>query len=165
MNCNWGIQVGAGELRRSASGSETRWQRSRMGEGMRDLPRVGEEFAGYRLGPRLGRGGMSVVYQAENWRLGNVVALKILAPELANDDQFRTRFLQESRIAASLNHPNVVPVTDFGACDGLLYIAMRYVAGIDLGRMIAERGRLEPGTAVHLLSQGALALDAAHRRG
>ena len=132
---------------------------------MRDLPRVGEEFAGYRLGPRLGRGGMSVVYQAENWRLGNVVALKILAPELANDDQFRTRFLQESRIAASLNHPNVVPVTDFGACDGLLYLAMRYVAGIDLGRMITERGRLEPGTAVHLLSQGALALDAAHRRG
>jgi len=132
---------------------------------MRDLPRVGEEFAGYRLGPRLGRGGMSVVYQAENWRLGNVVALKILAPELANDDQFRTRFLQESRVAASLNHPNVVPVTDFGACDGLLYLAMRYVAGIDLGRMIAERGRLDPGTAVHLLSQGALALDAAHRRG
>jgi hypothetical protein len=132
---------------------------------MPDLPRVGEEFAGYRLGPRLGWGGMSVVFQAENWRLGNVVALKILAPDLANDDTFRTRFLQESRIAASLNHPNVVPISDYGASDGLLYIAMRYVAGTDLRQMIADRGALDPDTAVHLLSQAALALDAAHRRG
>jgi len=132
---------------------------------MPDLPRVGEEFAGYRLGPRLGWGGMSVVFQAENWRLGNVVALKILAPDLANDDTFRTRFLQESRIAASLNHPHVVPISDYGASGGLLYIAMRYVAGTDLRQMIADRGSLDPGTAVHLLSQAALALDAAHRRG
>lgn len=132
---------------------------------MPDLPRVGEEFGNYRLGQRLGRGGMSVVYQAENWRLGNVVALKILAPDLANDDIFRTRFLQESRIAAGFNHPHVVPITDSGAYDGLLYIAMRYVAGTDLRQMIAEQHRLDPGTAVHLLSQAALALDAAHRRG
>jgi serine/threonine-protein kinase len=132
---------------------------------MPDLPRVGEEFGNYRLGQRLGRGGMSVVYEAENWRLGNVVALKILAPDLANDDIFRTRFLQESRIAAGFNHPHVVPIIDSGAYDGLLYIAMRYVAGTDLRQMIAEQGRLAPGTAVHLLSQAALALDAAHRRG
>jgi len=132
---------------------------------MPDLPRVGEEFGNYRLGQRLGRGGMSVVFEAENWRLGNVVALKILAPDLANDDNFRTRFLQESRIAAGFNHPHVVPIIDSGAYDGLLYIAMRYVAGTDLKQMIAERGRLDPGTAVHLLSQAALALDAAHRRG
>ena len=132
---------------------------------MPDLPRVGEEFGNYRLGQRLGRGGMSVVYQAENWRLGNVVALKILAPDLANDDDFRTRFLRESRIAAGFNHPHVVPIIDSGAYDGLLYIAMRYVAGTDLRQMIAERRRLDPGTAVHLLSQAALALDAAHRRG
>ena len=132
---------------------------------MPDLPRVGEEFGNYRLGQRLGRGGMSVVYQAANWRLGNVVALKILAPDLANDDIFRTRFLQESRIAAGFNHPHVVPVIDSGAYDGLLYIAMRYVAGTDLRQMIAEQRRLDPGTAVHLLSQAALALDAAHRRG
>jgi serine/threonine-protein kinase len=131
---------------------------------MPDLPRVGEEFGNYRLGQRLGRGGMSVVYQAENWRLGNVVALKILAPDLANDDVFRTRFLQESRIAAGFNHPHVVPVIDSGAYDGLLYIAMRYVAGTDLRQMIADQ-RLDPGAAVHLLSQAALALDAAHRRG
>src|SRR6201992_2064605 len=131
---------------------------------MPDLPRIGEEFAGYWLRSRLGNGGMSVVFEAENWRLGNVVALKIIAPELANDDTFRTRFLQESRIAAQLNHPHVVPIMDSGASEGLLWIAMRYVAGHDIGRMIAERGRLEPGIAVHLLSQAALALDAAHRR-
>ncbi len=141
-------------------------QRLRMGEKtMPDMPRVGEEFAGYRLRSKLGWGGMSVVFQAENWRLGNVVALKILAPDLANDDTFRTRFLQESRIAASLNHPNVVPISDYGASDGLLYIAMRYVAGTDLRQMIADQGALAPDTATYLLSQAALALDAAHRRG
>ena len=132
---------------------------------MPDLPRVGEEFGNYRLGQRLGRGGMSVVYEAENWRLGNVVALKILAPDLANDDTFRTRFLQESRIAAGFNHPHVVPIIDSGSYDGLLYIAMRYVAGTDLRQMIADQHWLDPGSAVHLLSQAALALDAAHRRG
>jgi protein kinase-like protein len=132
---------------------------------MPDLPRVGEEFAGYRLVSRLGQGGMSVVYRAENWRLGNVVALKLLAPDLASDDTFRTRFLQESRIAAALTHPNVVPIIDYGACDGLLFIAMRYVAGTDLRQLLESRGRLAPDYAVHLLGQAALALDAAHRRG
>jgi serine/threonine-protein kinase len=132
---------------------------------MPDLPRVGEEFAGYRLVSRLGQGGMSIVYRAENWRLGNMVALKILAPDLASDDTFRTRFLQESRIAAVLTHPNVVPIIDYGASDGLLFIAMRHVAGTDLRRMLQDRGRLAPDYAVYLLSQAALALDAAHRRG
>ena len=74
---------------------------------MTGLPLVGDEFAGYRTRAVLGRGGMSVVYQAENLRLSSVIALKVLAPELAADDVFRTRFLEESRIAASLNHPNV----------------------------------------------------------
>jgi serine/threonine-protein kinase len=128
-------------------------------------PQVGEEFAGYRLESEIGRGGMSVVFLAQNWRLQNYVALKVLAPEFAHDATFRTRFLHESRIAASLNHPHVVPIIDFDAEHGHLYIAMRYVAGTDLGQMIAERGRLDPATAVHLLSQAALALDAAHRRG
>ena len=127
-------------------------------------PQVGEEFAGYRLESEISRGGMSVVFLAQNWRLGNYVALKVLAPEFAHDATFRTRFLHESRIAASLNHPNVVPIIDFDAYDGHLYIAMRYVAGTDLGQMIARRGRLDPGAAAHLLSQAALALDAAHRR-
>jgi serine/threonine protein kinase len=92
-----------------------------------ELPLVGDEFAGYRLRAVLGRGGMSVVYQAENPRLGSVIALKVLAPELATDDAFRARFLEESRIAASLNHPNVIPIYDTGSHQGLLYIAMRYV--------------------------------------
>jgi serine/threonine-protein kinase len=129
------------------------------------LPMVGDEFAGYRLRAVIGRGGMSVVYQAENPRLGSVVALKVLAPELATDDVFRTRFLEESRIAASLNHPNVVPIFDMGPCNDLLYIAMRYVAGVDLRALLKKRGRIPPGDAVFLTGQAARALDAAHRRG
>jgi serine/threonine-protein kinase len=130
-----------------------------------ELPLVGDEFAGYRLRAVLGRGGMSVVYQAENPRLGSVIALKVLAPELAADDAFRARFLEESRIAASLNHPNVIPIYDTGSSRGLLYIAMRYVAGTDLRQMIKKRGRVLPATAVFLLAQAARALDAAHRQG
>ena len=132
---------------------------------MPDLPLVGDEFAGYRLRAVLGRGGMSTVFQAENPRLGNVIALKVMAPELASDDIFRTRFLEESRIAASMNHPNVIPIHDMGASDGLLYIVMRYVTGSNLQQMIKKRGRLQPETAVFLLSQAARALDAAHAKG
>ena len=132
---------------------------------MPELPLVGTDFAGYRLRAVLGRGGMSIVYQAENPRLGNVIALKVLAPELATDQVFRTRFREESQIAASLNHPHVIPVHDFGSSDGLLYIAMRYVSGTDLRHLIEERGLLPPDAAVHLLGQAARALDAAHRRG
>ncbi|HEX4290630.1 MAG TPA: serine/threonine-protein kinase, partial [Trebonia sp.] len=132
---------------------------------MPELPLVGDEFAGYRLRAVLGRGGMSTVYQAENPRLGNVIALKVLAPELATDDVFRTRFLEESRIAAAMNHPHVIPIHDMGSTDGLLYIAMRCVSGTDLRQMIAKRGRLLPDTSIFLLSQAARALDAAHRRG
>jgi serine/threonine protein kinase len=130
-----------------------------------ELPLVGDEFAGYRLRAVLGRGGMSVVYQAENPRLGSVIALKVLAPELATDDAFRARFLEESRIAASLNHPNVIPIYDTGSYGGLLYIAMRYVSGTDLRQMIKKRGRIIPSTALFLLGQAARALDAAHRKG
>ncbi|MGH3204329.1 MAG: serine/threonine-protein kinase [Streptosporangiaceae bacterium] len=130
-----------------------------------ELPLVGDDFAGFRLRAVLGRGGMSVVYQAENPRLGSVIALKVLAPELAADDAFRARFLEESRIAASLNHPNVIPIYDTGSSRGLLYIAMRYVAGTDLRQMIKKRGRVLPATAVFLLAQAARALDAAHRQG
>ena len=99
---------------------------------MAELPLVGEEFAGYRLVAIIGRGGMSTVFRAENPRLGNVIALKVLAPELASDDVFRTRFLEESRIAASMNHPNVIPIHDTGSSGGLLFIAMRYVGGGDV---------------------------------
>jgi serine/threonine protein kinase len=129
------------------------------------LPLVGEDFAGYRLRSVLGRGGMSVVFEAENPRLGSVVALKVLAPELAADDLFRTRFLQESRVAASLNHPNVIPVYDAGPSEGLLYIAMRYVAGRDLRAVLDAHEHLSPAQALTLLSQAGRALDAAHRHG
>src|SRR5690242_12697935 len=132
---------------------------------MPELPLVGDEFAGYRIRAVLGRGGMSVVYQAENLRLVNVIALKVLAPELAANDVFRARFLEESRIAASLNHPNVIPIYDMGSQDDLLYIAMRYVSGTDLRQMIKKRGRLAPDTALFLLGQVARALDTAHRLG
>jgi uncharacterized membrane protein YgcG len=132
---------------------------------MPELPLVGADFAGYRLRAVLGRGGMSIVYQAENPRLRNVIALKVLAPELADDQVFRARFREESQIAAALNHPHVIPIHDFGSSDGLLYIAMRYVAGTDLRHLIAERGWLPPEAAVHLLEQAARALDAAHRCG
>ena len=132
---------------------------------MPELPLVGDEFAGYRIRAVLGRGGMSVVYQAENLRLNNVIALKVLAPELAANDVFRARFLEESRIAASLNHPNVIPIYDMGSSDGLLYIAMRYVSGTDLRQIIKKRGRLQPETALFLLGQAARALDTAHHRG
>src|SRR5689334_701042 len=105
---------------------------------MPDLPLIGTDFAGYRLRSVLGRGGMSVSYQATNPRLHNLIALKVLAPDLAHDEVFRTRFREESQIAAALNHPNVIPIHDFGSCDGLLYIAMRYVQGTDLRHLIAD---------------------------
>ncbi|TMK98298.1 MAG: hypothetical protein E6G34_11660 [Actinobacteria bacterium] len=129
------------------------------------LPRVGEDFAGYGLRGVLGRGGMSVVYEAENRRLGSAVALKVLAPELATDDTFRARFLKESRIAASLNHPNVIPIYDVGPAEDLLYIAMRYVSGADLRAILKAQGRITPAQALLLIGQAARALDAAHRRG
>ncbi len=131
---------------------------------MPSTPTVGDELAGYRLRAVLGRGGMSVVYQAENPRLGIIVALKVLAPELAADDVFRTRFLHESRIAASLNHPNVIPVYDTGSCGELLFISMRYVAGADLKTVLAHT-RLAPDQSLLLISQAGRALDAAHRSG
>src|SRR5215472_16393224 len=132
---------------------------------MPELPMVGDEFAGYLLRAVVGRGGMSVVFQAENPRLGSVVALKVLAPELATNDVFRARFLEESRIAASLNHPNVIPISDVGPCDGLLYIAMRYVTGTDLRALLKKQAPVPPAYAVFLVGQAARALDTAHRKG
>ncbi len=133
---------------------------------MPELPLVGQEFAGYRIRSVIGRGGMSVVYQADNLRLGSTVALKVLAPELSNNDLFRTRFLEESRIAASLNHPNVIPIYDMGPHDDLLYIVMRYVSGTDMRALLKKKaGPMAPDEAVFLIGQAARALDAAHRKG
>ena len=128
-------------------------------------PRIGTELAGYRIERLLGRGGMSVVYLAEDTRLGRKVALKLLAPELAEDDRFRERFLRESKLAASIDHSNVIPIYEAGEADGLLFIAMRYVEGTDLKELLAEKGKLEPARTLGILGQVASALDAAHARG
>ncbi|CAN5477202.1 hypothetical protein BH20ACT18_BH20ACT18_10880 [soil metagenome] len=127
--------------------------------------RAGTEINGYRLEEIVGRGGMGVVYRAEQVRLGRPVALKIISPQLAGDAEFRHRFERESRLAAALDHPNVVPVHEAGELDGLLYIAMRYVAGTDLGGLIARHGALEPTRAARIVAQVGAALDAAHARG
>jgi len=132
---------------------------------MAELPEVGHEFAGYLLKSIIGRGAMSVVYEADHPRLGNGIALKVLAAEVAADDIFRRRFLDESRIAASMNHPHVIPIYDVGESDGLLYIAMHRVSRGNLRQRIAKSGTLPPQTAVSLLSQATRALDAAHRIG
>ena len=95
-------------------------------------PRV--DFAGYRIESVVGRGGMGVVYQATDLSLGRPVALKLIAPELADDPRFRERFLEEPRLAASLDHSSVIPIYEAGEHDGQLYLAMRYVAGSDLRR-------------------------------
>ncbi len=127
-------------------------------------PRIGAELLGYRIESVLGRGGMSVVYLAEDLRLQRHVALKLLAARLAEDDAFRSRFLQESQLAASLDHPNVVPIYSAGEANGELYIAMRYVEGRDLKALLRE-GPLEPERAVRICAQVADALDLAHARG
>jgi DNA-binding beta-propeller fold protein YncE len=127
-------------------------------------PRIGSELLGYRIESVLGRGGMSVVCLAEDPRLKRRVALKLLAPALAEDEAFRERFLEESQLAASLDHPNVVPIYEAGEGDGQLYIAMRYVEGQDLKELL-RAGPLEVERAVRLCAQVGDALDFAHARG
>ncbi len=127
-------------------------------------PVIGKQLGGYRIESVIGRGGMGVVYLAHQLRLDRHVALKVIAPELAQDAAFRTRFERESRLAASIDHPNVVPIHEAGEVDGLLYIAMRYVRGTDLKALLAE-GPLEPARAIAIVSQVAAALDAAHASG
>ena len=132
---------------------------------MAEDTRVGTELGGYRIERVIGRGGMSVVYLAEHVRLGRKVALKVLAPELAGSERFHDRFLRESKLAASIDHPNIVPIYDADEAEGVLYIAMRYVEGSDLKQAIRGSGRLEPPRTSAIVDQVASALDAAHARG
>jgi serine/threonine protein kinase/streptogramin lyase len=125
----------------------------------------GSEFAGYRIESVLGRGGMGIVYLAEHIGMGRKVALKVLASDLAEDERFRERFVRESRLAASLEHPNIVPIHEAGEVGGVLFIAMRYVQGTDLRALLREDGALEPRRAASIVGQLADALDAAHERG
>ena len=125
----------------------------------------GTDFAGYRIVSLLGHGGMSVVYLAEHLGLERKVAIKVLAPALGHDARFRDRFVRESRMAASLDHPNVIPIYEAGEADGRLFIAMRYVDGTDLKELIREFGPLSPADTFSIVRQAAGALDAAHARG
>jgi hypothetical protein len=125
----------------------------------------GDEFAGYRVERRLGRGGMGILYLAVEPGLERRVALKLIAPEAASDEVFARRFAEESRIAASIEHPNVVPIYAAGEEAGVPYIAMRYVAGADLARRLVREGRLLPQVAVDLIAQIGNGLDAIHAAG
>ena len=127
--------------------------------------RIGAEVSGYRVEELIGRGGMGEVYRAWDDRLERNVALKILIPRLADDDAFRERLLRESRLAASLDHPNVVPVYDAGEADSRFFLAMRYVEGTDLRAVLRGEGALSPERAIDIAAQVAGALDAAHERG
>jgi serine/threonine-protein kinase len=129
-----------------------------------DIP-IGTEIAGYRISGVIGRGGMSVVYAAEHVGLGRTVALKLLSATLAADPSFRERFTRESRLAATLDHPNITQVYDAGEADGFLYIAMRHVDGVDLGTLIERSGPLPLGQTVFYMDQIAGALDQAHAQG
>jgi serine/threonine-protein kinase len=126
---------------------------------------LGDEVAGYRIDARIARGGMGVVYRATHLGLDRPVALKVIARELAGDSSFRDRFLRESRLAARLDHPAVVPVYDSREVDGELIVAMRLVEGGDLRALIEREGPLSPARATALIGQVAAALDAAHEAG
>jgi Protein kinase domain len=126
---------------------------------------VGTTFNGYRITSVLGRGGMSVVYGAEHLRLGRAVALKVLAHSLASDETFRERFSRESQLAASLDHPNIIPIYDAGEAEGFFYIAMRHVEGCDLGTLIEQEGPLSLGQTLFYIEQVSSALDQAHEQG
>jgi streptogramin lyase len=127
--------------------------------------RDGELIASYRVEELVGRGGMGEVYRAWDTRLERNVALKILASRYAEDDVFRERLLRESKLAASLDHANVVPVYDAGEADGRFFLAMRYVAETDLRALLRREGALPATRALEIVSQVADALDAAHARG
>jgi eukaryotic-like serine/threonine-protein kinase len=127
--------------------------------------RAGSLVAGYRLEAQVGAGGMAVVFRACDQRLGRLVALKILAPALAADSAFRRRFIAESRAAAAVDDPHIIPIYEAGEARGGLFIAMRFVTGGDLRRVLEQEGPLPPGRAAGFISPVASALDAAHRAG
>ena len=126
---------------------------------------AGSQIAGYRLEERIGHGGMAVVFRAQDERLQRQVALKVLSPALATDEAFRHRFIRESRSAAAVDDPHIIPVFEAGDADGVLFIAMRYVPGGDAGTLVHRLGPLPIERAVAIISAVASALDAAHAAG
>ena len=123
------------------------------------------QIASYEMVEELGRGGMAVVYRARDVRLGRWVALKVLGEDLARDEAFRRRFIRESRAAAAVDHPNIIPIFDAGEANGVLFIAMRYVGGQDVHSLLNRTGPLPPARATGIVAQVASALDAAHACG
>lgn len=128
-------------------------------------PLIGTRIGRYQVQELIGRGGMGVVYKARDDRLARTVAVKVLLPELSLDPVFRERFIRESKIAASMMHPNVVAIFEADEARGLLYLAMRHVEGIDLKSLIQREGALGLERTVQIMSQVGSALDAAHDRG
>src|SRR6185503_17259731 len=122
-------------------------------------------FAGCRIEAVAARGGMGLVYRATQLPLGRAVALKVIAPALAANPTFHARFEHETRVAAALDHPNVIPVYGAGEEAGWLYLVMRWVDGTDLQALINESGRLDPPRAAAVVEQVGAGLDAAHAAG
>ena len=125
---------------------------------------AGTRIAGYLLEQQVGAGGMAVVFRARDERLERQVALKVLPPPAA-EDELRERFLREARAAAAIDDPHIIPVYEAGEADGVLFIAMRYVAGGDVGSLLRRDGALRPDRAAAVVSSVASALDAAHEAG
>ncbi|MFE1878095.1 serine/threonine-protein kinase [Streptomyces sp. NPDC059496] len=123
---------------------------------------LGAQIAGYQVEREIGRGGMGVVYLSTDLRLGRAVALKVLAPQWTHSDALRRRFIHESRMAAAIDHPHIVPIFASGESNGVLYIAMRYISGPDLGTLLDRDGPLPVTGAMRIAAQVASALDAAH---
>jgi serine/threonine protein kinase len=129
-----------------------------------ELP-PGAEIAGCRIEAVAGRGGMGVVYRAKQLDLGRPVAIKVIAADRARDPGLRTRFSLEARLAAAIDHPNLVPVHAAGEEDGRLYLVMRYVGGTDLHKLLKADGPLPAARAADVVAQIAAGLDAAHAAG
>ena len=126
---------------------------------------AGSRIAGYRLEEQIGHGGTAVVFRALDERLPRQVALKILSPALAADDEFRHRFIRESRSAAAVDDPHIIPVYEAGDANGVLFIAMRYVPSGDAGTLVRRMGPLPIARVAAIISAVASALDAAHAVG
>src|SRR3954454_10669761 len=135
-----------------------------------DLNQMGElspgsVFAGHRIEDVAGRGGMGVVYRATQLALDRTVALKVIAPGLLEDQTMRARFVRESKVAASIDHPNVIPIYYAGEENGIAYIAMRYVGGDDIRSLVRREGKLPAERAARIVAQLGSALDEAHAAG
>jgi serine/threonine protein kinase len=133
--------------------------------GVSAVPGPGSQVAGYLLEQQIGAGGMAVVYRARDVRLGRLVALKVMAPAMAGDEEFRLRFVREARAAAAVDDPHIIPVYAAGNESGILFIAMRFVGGGDLRSLLRRQGPLSPHRVMSAISPVASALDAAHAAG